>query len=703
MRPEILFPLFATVSTLKGVGPRVAALLEKLDVTRIVDLLWLLPHSHIDRSQRPNVEDAEPGVTVTLTLNILEHRPGRTDKQPYRIYASDETGVVGLTFFRPRRDWLEKQFPPGERRIVSGKLERYGDQLQMVHPEHVADPDKGEDVPLREPVYPLTAGLAPKSLRNAIVQSVDRAPDMPEWQDAAFRAQNRFPDWQAALRQVHSDGDATDKAAAEAGEGDPDMLARRRLAYDELLANQLALALVRQRMRRQGGRALPVRSDGKAAGMRAALPWPLTRAQDRVIGEIMADLADPTRMLRLLQGDVGSGKTAVALLVAVAVVETGAQVALMVPTEVLARQHARTLTEMGAAIGLRVEALTGRDKGKGRAAILQRLSGGEIDLVIGTHSLFQDSIQFHDLGLSIIDEQHRFGVHQRMLLSAKGRKTSDVLVMTATPIPRTLAMTAYGDMDVSRLDERPPGRKPVDTRVLPADRADAVIDRLRGLMARGERAYWICPLVDDEGESDAAAAEARHRELQQPFGGQVGLVHGRMKPEDKDAALIAFAEGRTSLLVATTVVEVGVDVPEATVIVIEDAERFGLAQLHQLRGRVGRGDKPGHCLLLYRPPLGDTARKRLEVLRNTDDGFLIAEEDFRLRGGGDLLGTRQSGLPPMRLASVERDQDLLAAAHDDARLIINTDPELQGKRGPDLRTLLYLFERDAAIRYLKSG
>lgn len=701
MRPEVLFPLFAPVNTLKGVGPRVAALLEKLEVTRILDLLWLLPHSHIDRSLRPNVEDAVPGETVTLTLNILEHQPGRTDKQPYRIFAGDETGVIGLTFFRPRRDWLERQFPPGERRIVSGKLERYGDQLQMVHPEHVANPDKGEDVPLREPVYPLTAGLAPKSLRNAVVQAVQRAPEISEWQDAAFRAKNRFPDWQSALQTVHSDGSAVVEDPAL--DNDQDLLARRRLAYDELLANQLALALVRQRMRRQGGRGLAVRPDGRMTQLRKALPWPLTGAQDRVIAEIMTDLQAPTRMLRLLQGDVGSGKTAVALLVAAAVVEAGSQVALMVPTEVLARQHARTLTEMGAAIGLRVEALTGRDKGKARTAILQRLDAGEIDLVVGTHALFQDAIRFRDLGLAIIDEQHRFGVHQRMLLSAKARKTSDVLVMTATPIPRTLAMTAYGDMDVSRLDERPPGRKPVDTRVLPTDRADAVVERLRGLMGRGERAYWICPLVDDEGESEAAAAEARFRELLQQFGDRVGLVHGRLKPEEKDAALVAFAEGKTSLLVATTVVEVGVDVPEATVIVIEDAERFGLAQLHQLRGRVGRGDRPGHCLLLYRPPLGETARKRLEVLRNTDDGFLIAEEDFRLRGGGDLLGTRQSGLPPMKLARVERDQDLLAAAHDDARLIVNSDPELQGKRGPDLRTLLYLFERDAAIRYLKSG
>lgn len=701
MRPEVLFPLFAPVNTLKGVGPRVAALLEKLEVTRILDLLCLLPHSHIDRSLRPNVEDAVPGETVTLTLNILEHQPGRTDKQPYRIFAGDETGVIGLTFFRPRRDWLERQFPPGERRIVSGKLERYGDQLQMVHPEHVANPDKGEDVPLREPVYPLTAGLAPKSLRNAVVQAVERAPVISEWQDAAFRAKNRFPDWQSALHTVHSDGNVATQGSDT--DGDPDLLARRRLAYDELLANQLALALVRQRMRRQGGRGLPVRPEGRMTQLRNALPWPLTGAQDRVIAEIMTDLQAPTRMLRLLQGDVGSGKTAVALLVATAVVEAGAQVALMVPTEVLARQHARTLTEMGAAIGLRVEALTGRDKGKARTAILQRLDAGEIDLVVGTHALFQDAIRFRDLGLAIIDEQHRFGVHQRMLLSAKARKTSDVLVMTATPIPRTLAMTAYGDMDVSRLDERPPGRKPVDTRVLPTDRADAVVERLRGLMGRGERAYWICPLVDDESESEAAAAEARFRELQQQFGDRVGLVHGRLKPEDKDAALVAFAEGKTSLLVATTVVEVGVDVPEATVIVVEDAERFGLAQLHQLRGRVGRGEKPGHCLLLYRPPLGETARKRLEVLRDTDDGFLIAEEDFRLRGGGDLLGTRQSGLPPMKLARVERDQDLLAAAHDDARLIVNSDPELQGKRGPDLRTLLYLFERDAAIRYLKSG
>ena len=692
MRPEILFSLFQPATNLKGVGPRVAALLERLGATRVLDLLWLLPTGVIDRGYRPALEDAEPGRIATVDVTITEHRQGR-GRQPYRVIVTDGTASAALVFFNPRRDWLQQTYPPGERRLISGKIERYGDALQMAHPDYVVDPEGREEIPAIEPVYPLTAGLAPKTLRQIVARAVGEAPELPEWLDPAMQAEHELPGWQDAVRAVHAPD------TAQRIENTP---ARRRLAYDELLSNQLALSLVRRRLKRRGGRSL--QGDGRLAGaISAGLKWNLTGAQRRVLDEILADMASPHRMMRLIQGDVGSGKTVVALLAAAAAIETGAQTALMVPTEVLARQHARTLTELAGGSGLRIACLTGRDKAAQRRAILADLREGRIDLLVGTHALFQEGVDFADLGLVIVDEQHRFGVHQRMLLSEKSGRPADILVMTATPIPRTLAMTAYGDMDVSRIDERPPGRAPVDTRVVPAERLDDIIDRLAAAMKRGDRAYWICPLVEETEESELAAAESRFRELAARFGDRVALVHGRMRAEEKDEALQRFADGAATLLVATTVVEVGVDVPEATIIVIEEADRFGLAQLHQLRGRVGRGSRPGVCLLVYRPPLGETARARLRTLRETDDGFRIAEEDYRLRGAGELLGTRQSGLPGMRLAVVERDQDLMEIAHDDARLIVETDPELKGARGAALRVLLYLFERDAAIRYLESG
>lgn len=692
MRPEILFPLFQPVTSLKGVGPRVAANMERLGVTRACDLLWLLPTGAVDRSYRPTLEDAEPGRIVTVEVEITEHRPGH-GRQPYRVIVSDGTASAALIFFHPRKDWLQKTYPLGGRRLISGKLEHYSDQIQMPHPDHAIDTSGGESLPESEPIYPLTAGLAAKTLRQAITQVLEIAPDLPEWQDIHFLKQRGLPGWHAAIAAVHAPGPGREGAVETA---------RQRLAYDELLSNQLALSLVRRNMKQRGGRA--IRGDGSLEdAVRAGLPYRLTGAQERTLSEIIGDMQSPNRMLRLVQGDVGSGKTVVALLAAARAAAAGLQTAMMVPTEVLARQHARALVDMAADAGMRIACLTGRDKGRDRADILARLAAGEIDLLVGTHALFQDGVDFADLGLAIIDEQHRFGVHQRLMLSNKSRQPADVLVMTATPIPRTLALTAYGDMDSSRIDERPPGRVEIDTRILPGDRIPDIVDRLQAALDRGDRAYWICPLVEESEVSELSAAQDRHRELQARFGARVGLVHGRMKADEKDQALRDFAEGRTSLLVATTVIEVGVDVPEATIIVIEEAQQFGLAQLHQLRGRVGRGSNASTCLLLYRAPLGETARRRLTTLRDSNDGFFIAEEDFRLRGAGELLGTRQSGLPAMRLASLETDAELLAVAHDDARLILETDPELQGPRGAALRVLLYLFERDAAIRYLRSG
>jgi ATP-dependent DNA helicase RecG len=693
MRPEILFPIFTPVTGIDGIGPRLAKLVEKVAGPRVVDLLWLLPTNVIDRTLSPSLATAIPGGIVTVAVTVDEHRKGHNRRQPYRVQCHDETGILTLVFFHARDDYLLKLLPPGETRVVSGKLERYGDDLQMVHPDHVVPVAEANDLPKMEPVYPLTEGLTPKVLRKAVAGALSKLPDLPEWQDAAYHKQRGWPGWGSAVQAAHAPRDRTDLERRAAP--------RERLAFDELLANQLALALVRASQKRAKG--LPLVGDGSLREKVArALPFVMTGSQTRAVTEILADMAQNERMLRLLQGDVGSGKTLVALMAMLAAVECGRQAALLAPTELLARQHHRSLSAMAEEAGVTVTLLTGRDKGKVRAAKLEALASGSSHLAVGTHALIQEDVVFKDLAMVVIDEQHRFGVHQRLMLTEKGRGVH-VLVMTATPIPRTLQMTSYGDLDVSKLTEKPAGRKPIATRAMPLERLDDVIQGVARATRQGDRVYWLCPLVEDSEVSDLAAAEERHKALQIMFGERVGLIHGRMKGPERDTVMEKFVAGDIDILVATTVIEVGVDVPEATIMVIEHAERFGLAQLHQLRGRVGRGERPSSCLLLYAQPLGETARSRINILRQSDDGFVIAEEDLRLRGAGELLGTRQSGFPQFRLADVIEQGDLLAAARDDARLIMARDPELATERGKALRVLLYLFERDAAVRLLRSG
>jgi ATP-dependent DNA helicase RecG len=693
MRPECLYPLFAPVTVLPGIGPRLAPLIEKLAGPHVVDLLWHLPYALIDRRFMPKLRDAPDGRIATLRVKVDHHQPSASSRRPYRVLCADDTGFLTLVFFHAKSDWLEKLLPVGAERIVSGMVEYFNGERQITHPDHVVPPERLADVMSIEPVYPLTAGLLPKAVVKATRGAMERAPILAEWIDAVYLHRQSWPAWRDAVLRLHN-------PASEA-ELSPAAPARQRLAYDELLANQLALALVRRSMRKLAGR--PIIGDGQLRGrILASLPFTLTGAQRRSLTEIDADMAEPLRMLRLLQGDVGSGKTVVALLAMATAVESGAQAALMAPTEILARQHLATLQTLGAAAGLRFALLTGRDKGKIRQKILDALAAGDIDILAGTHAMFQEGVEFHDLALAVVDEQHRFGVHQRLELASKGR-AADMLVMTATPIPRTLMLTAYGDMDVSRLEEKPPGRRPVATRVLPLARLDEVLAGVRRAIAGGAKVYWVCPLVEESEKMDLAAAEERHRELAEMLGPRVGLVHGRMKGPAKDAVMAGFAGDQFDLLVATTVIEVGVDVPEATAMVVEHAERFGLAQLHQLRGRIGRGVKPSTCLLLYGAPLGETARSRLNVMRDSEDGFHIAEEDLKLRGAGELLGTRQSGLPDFRIADLSVHGELLATARDDARLVLETDPELQSRRGQALRTLLYLFERDAVVKTLRSG
>jgi ATP-dependent DNA helicase RecG len=702
MRPALLDPLFADAKTLTGVGPKVVELLSRIvpvDVSdrdlRVGDLLFVLPHGLIDRRNRPGIANAAEGAVVTLELRIDRHQPsprGRSNV-PYRIYAHDETGEVSLTFFNARRDWLEKQMPVDETFLVSGKMEWFNGRPSMVHPDHVVPIADAASLPELEPVFPLTAGLSPKVVRKAVAAARERLQELPEWLDEAFMRRHGFPSFGTALQRHHEPRDPLDIAL--------DAPPRRRLAYDEILAGQLALGLVRARVRRASGR--PLIGTGKLdAAIRAALPYRLTGAQESALAEIRHDLEQPERMLRLLQGDVGSGKTVVALLAMAQAAEAGGQSALMVPTEVLARQHYSTIAPLAAKAGLRTVILTGRDKGADRKRTLAEIEDGTASIVIGTHALFQENVAFRQLYLAIVDEQHRFGVHQRLAMTSKG-DTPDMLVMTATPIPRTLVLTAFGDMDVSRLTEKPAGRKPISTATVPLERIGEMVERMRRAVEEGQKIYWICPLVEESEASELASAQERYEALLPIFGDRVGLVHGRMAGREKNEAMADFKAGRTRVLVGTTVVEVGVDVPDASVIVIEHAERFGLAQLHQLRGRVGRGEAASSCVLLYKAPLGEIAKRRLEIMRETEDGFRIAEEDLKLRGEGELLGTRQSGTPGFRVASLDVHGDLLEAARDDARLVLARDPELQGERGKALRILLYLFGRDDAVRLLRAG
>jgi ATP-dependent DNA helicase RecG len=693
LRPAILDKMFAPTTSLPGVGPRFGKLLDDLAGPKQIDLLFHLPTSVIDRRYAPKVRDATPGQIATLTVTIESHIRPRNPKQPYRVRCRDETGFLHLVYFRVKGDYLTKLLPVGAVRIVSGRVEHFNNEVQITHPDHIVAPESRDQLKPIEPVYGLTTGLPLRTLQKAVAAALDRAPELPEWIDPALAAQRGWPPWHEALVAAHS----------PAGDSDilPTAPARQRLAYDELLANQLAIALLRAHNKRLPGRAIaaPGRLREKVL---AALPFSLTPSQRQALADIAGDMAAPNRMLRLLQGDVGSGKTVVALLAMLDVVEAGAQAALMAPTELLARQHYATLTTLGAAAGIEIALLTGREKGRAREDVLLRLASGDIGIAVGTHALFQSDVVFKDLALAVIDEQHRFGVEQRMALSNKGRGV-DILAMTATPIPRSLMLTAYGDLDSSRLIEKPAGRKPVNTRTVPLSRLDDVIEAVRRALDGGAKIYWICPLIEESELTDLAAVEERFKHLKGLFGDRVGLVHGKLKGPERDRVMEAFAQGGIGLLVATTVIEVGVDIPAATIMVIEHAERFGLAQLHQLRGRIGRGTKPSTCLLLYGQPLGEAAKARLAILRETEDGFRIADEDLRLRGAGEVLGTRQSGLPEMRLVDPAAHAELIPVARDDARLALSRDPQLAGARGEALRTLLYLFERDLAAGYLRSG
>jgi len=686
MRPDILNPLFTEVEAMKGVGPQIAKLLKRLDLTRIIDLIYHLPTGAIERVRAPHATADLLGRNVILDLKPFETGGSRSGRGPTRIFAADGDGnTISLVYFN-NPGWAKRSLPIGEMRTVSGKLEQYGNEWQIIHPE-VAEPGKGPGPALREPVYPLTEGLTNRRLGELAREALERAPELPEWIEPSLAARERWSAWRPSLALGHQDPRAGD--------------ARKRLAYDEIFANQLALLLLRQSQRRH--RTPPLAGTGELM-RQLSLPYQLTDAQRRVIREIRGDLIQAVPMLRLLQGDVGSGKTLVAVAAMLTAVESKAQAALLAPTEILARQHHATLLGMLDSLGVRVAILTGREKGKARDSVLMGLADGSIDILVGTHAIFQEKVAYKNLGLAVIDEQHRFGVSQRLLLASKAEHPPHLLVMTATPIPRTLTLTQYGEMDVSRIDEMPPGRTPVETRVISEEKLPQVVDGLARHLSDAGQAYWVCPLVEESEKTDAAAAEDRARVLKLRFGeDRVGLVHGRMKGPEKDAVMEAFASGRLSVLVATTVIEVGVDVPNATLMVVEGAERFGLAQLHQLRGRVGRGSGKSTCLLIRGQNLTEVGRARLALMRETNDGFRIAEEDLRLRGPGEILGTRQSGEELFRVATPDLVAELAPIAQSDAQLLLDRDGGLASPRGQAARVCLYLFERDQAVGLIRSG
>lgn len=682
---ESAAPLFAPLDSLPLPEEKRKRLGQAIEGARLIDLLFHLPERYQDRRATRPAE----GEIATFPVRVQSILAPRTPTQPWSVCCESAFGPVDLIYFGRRSwlgAWLSRTYPEGAARRVSGKLKRFRDRWQMDAPDFVEPPDS---IPGIQPVWPLVRGLGQRDVAKAMGAALEELPELPEWQDRTLVARRRWLGFGEALRTIQQPEDL------------PDDGVRDRLAYDELLASQLAVGLVRRTVLQRPGRSLTGGGRLRELALEA-FGHPPTEAQQKALAEIDADLAAPRRMLRLLQGDVGAGKTLVAVLAMLRAVEGGAQAALMAPTELLARQHLRTLEKLAGAARVPCALLAGSVKGKERKRVLAGLADGSIPLVVGTHALIEEGVAFHDLGLAVVDEQHRFGVAQRLALTEKG--TTDVLVMTATPIPRTLLLTQWGEMAVSRLEGRPAGRQPIITRIVSRERRGELVARLRAAFAQGHRAYWVVRAVEEGEKHDNVAAETTYAELAAIFGDKVRLAHGAQKLEVREAALQDFAAGRAQLLVATTVVEVGVDVPEATIMIIEQAERFGLAALHQLRGRVGRGLAQSFCLLLPSAELNESEQRRLAVLRETQDGFVIADADLEYRGGGDALGLRQAGKMGRRLADPQRHGGMIRMAHQDAALLLEKDPDLSATpRGRAARLLLSVFGHDLTLAPLAAG
>jgi len=684
------------ITSLQGVGSKRRQLFERLLGERVMDALMHLPCDLVNRRFVKSVVEAKEGEVITVMGEIISHTPPSYHRKPYSVSCFDGKYFFDLIFFHGKPSYLQTTLPINAKRLISGKLERSQGRWKMTHPDHIARPEEQQQICGPEPVYPLTTGITNKCVNRAVRSALAKLTPLPEWLDEDKA--KIWPRWHEAVQKVHNPLIMEDLAGQSP--------ARLRLAYDELLAHQLSLNINRKRQNTKVQGSALQGNERLTAQIRSALPFSLTAGQEEAITDIRKDMASPQQMLRLLQGDVGSGKTVVALLAMAQAVEAGFQAAILAPTDILARQHATKLAPLCALAGIRLAFLTGREQGKKRAQILEDLKNHEIDILVGTHAIIQGDIEFAKLGLAVVDEQHRFGVDQRLALTQKGNNP-DVLAMTATPIPRTLMLANYGDMDISIIRDKPVGRLPIDTKVLPLSRMNEVVAGIGRALASQTKIYWVCPLIEESEALDMAAAVERWEALSQLFPGKVGLVHGKLKAAEKDAVMDQFINGPIDILIATTVIEVGVDVPAASVMVIEHAERFGLAQLHQLRGRIGRGNQSATCLLLYAHSLTAVGRKRLEIMRQTNDGFLISEEDLKLRGSGELLGTKQSGLPRFRIADFTSNPDLygelFAMANKDARRICQDDPTLSSPRGQALQLLLSLHGRDAAAKYSRSG
>lgn len=691
--------LFTPLSSLSGFNAKTKSLLIELVGDKVIDLLYHLPIKAITRKYFSSIYDLikiasipEDNHYVTIVGKILGP-PHRTRwKGPIRIPFGDNTGTIDLIFFSSSLAYLQKKCVPGESMVISGKYTIYKGKINITHPEGMDRPENLSRWCGVEPVYPLKTGVSNWIVQKAIREILKKLSDLPEWIDPIFIESNEWPSWRKAMNIIHYIEPFSETLYEKA---------YTRLTYDEILAQQLSLQLLRKYHKKRGGRSCnPSLFLQKAA--ENLLPFSLTDSQKGAIQEISKDMAGENRMIRLLQGDVGSGKTVVAFFSLLQAIEAGAQGALLVPTEILSYQHYTSILPYAQKLGVSIALFTGGLKKKERECLLQKIKEGDISLIIGTHALLEEDVVFKDLGLIVIDEQHRFGVMQRLSLLEKGRQ-ADMLVMTATPIPRTLQLTFYGDMDVSFLLEKPKNRKPITTRVLPLSRIDEVIEALKRLLSMGQKIYWVCPLVEESEILDLTAAEERFSSLKKIFQDRVSLIHGRLKNEEKQERMRAFKEGSVDILVATTVIEVGMDVREATLMVIEHAERFGLAQLHQLRGRVGRSDLSSSCLLLYGEPLTPAARGRLQALKETEDGFHLAEEDLKIRGGGNLLGTTQSGKDIFRIANFYKHASFFINAQKEAKFILEKDSNLMSSRMQSLRLLLSLFYGKDTSTYLLSG
>ena len=688
IRPECLHPLFRSVESLKGVGSNSGRALGRLNISTVRDLLLHMPRSEINRQRVDSIADVEPSTTVTVQVEVGKHLTRHRSGQPSRIVVRDARCEFTLVYFGDRGNQLERLMPSGSTRFVSGKVEQFGGTKQIVHPDHVVSKGDADSIPAREPVYSLADGISNRLMRKIMAAALDVAPDLDEWHDRRLLEDSRWPSWLTALQIVHSASGAHDDGIRAR--------AMERLAFDELTANQFALLANRRALRDAPECQVRDAPDHRSRVL-DNFGYPLTGSQEVVLDEILTDLAAPERMLRLLQGDVGSGKTIVAVLALATASGAGGQGMLMAPTDILARQQHETCKTLFADTGIKIELLTGQDRGSRRDGILAELRSGGIGIVVGTHALIQPDVGFRDLQLAVIDEQHKFGVEQRRRLIERN-PAANLLMMTATPIPRSLALVNYGETDMSTLTEKPAGRSAIRTAAMPSSRTSQVAERLKAAVDRGRQAFWICPVVEEDDDVRHWSAEQRASDLSAAVGPVVDFVHGQMPKEMRVAAMEKFVRGETRVLVATTVVEVGMDVPSATIIVIESAERFGLAQLHQLRGRVGRGQDESACVLIYNPPLQEVARQRIATIRETEDGFKIADADLKLRGQGDVLGLRQSGGMRFRCADPGSQLELLERARTGARSLGGADPKLQTVRGQAIQCLLFLFGQDHVMR-----